>query len=233
MIGRRLCLLILLSCVVVSNGQDKPPAEGPAAKWEETIREFEDWDRKNSFASDAVLFVGSSSIKLWPTRESFGELPVINRGFGGSQISEVNHFADRIVLRYVPKVIVFYAGDNDMAAGKSTKRVFDDYQKFVKLVHTKLPKTKIIFIAIKPSGRRWSLWPVMAQANKKIEDFSGTDRRLIYFDSATPLLAGNGKPDAELFLKDNLHLNADGYRVWTKLLRPVIEEAMRPSTRKR
>lgn len=226
-------MLILLCCVVVSNGQDKPRAEDPVAKWGETIRQFEDWDRKNSFASDAVLFVGSSSIKLWPTRESFGELPVINRGFGGSQISEVNHFAERIVLRYAPKVIVFYAGDNDMAAGKSPKRVFDDYREFVKIVHGKLPRTRIVFVSIKPSGRRWSLWPVMAQANKMVEDFSGTDRRLIYFDSATPLLAGDGKPDAKLFLKDNLHLNADGYRVWTRLLRPVIEEAMRPSTKKR
>ena len=233
MIRETLCLLITLCCVVVSNGQDKPAAEDPAAKWEKTIRQFEDWDRKNSCPSGALLFVGSSSIKLWPTRESFDGLPVINRGFGGSQISEVSYFAERIVLRYAPKVIVFYAGDNDVAAGKSPKRVFDDYRKFVKLVHEKLPRTRIIFVAIKPSGRRWSLWPVMAEANKMIEDFSGTDGRLIYFDSATPLLAGDGKPDAKLFLKDNLHLNADGYRIWTKLLRPIIEEAMRPSTKRR
>ena len=231
MIRRRLCLLILLCCASVVNGQYKPKAEDPEAKWGKTIREFEDWDLRNSYPSDAVLFVGSSSIKLWPTRESFKGLPVINRGFGGSQISEVNYFAERIVLRYAPKVIVFYAGDNDFAAGKSTKRIFEDYQKFVRLVHAKLPETKIIFIAIKPSGRRWSLWPVMAQANKMIEDFSGTDGRLIYFDSATPLLADDGKPDAKLFLKDNLHLNAEGYRIWTKLLRPVIEKAMKPSTK--
>ena len=232
MIRRRLWLLILVCCVVVVNGRKKTTTEDPAAKWEDTIREFEDWDRKNSFASDAVLFVGSSSIKLWPTRECFGNLPVINRGFGGSQISEVNYFADRIVLPYAPEVIAFYAGDNDVAAGKSAKRVFDDYRKFVRIVHNKLPQTKIIFIAIKPSGRRWSLWPAMADANKKIEDFSGTDGRLVYFDSATPLIAGGGKPDAKLFLKDNLHLNADGYRIWTRLLRPIIEEAMRPGKKR-
>jgi lysophospholipase L1-like esterase len=213
------------------NGQDKSPAENPAAKWEKTIQQFEDWDRKNSYPADAVLFVGSSSIKLWPTRESFDGLAVINRGFGGSQISEVNYFAERIVLRYGPKAIVFYAGDNDVAAGKSSKRVFDDYQKFVRLVHSKLPKTKIVFIAIKPSGRRWSLWPVMAQANKMIEDFSGTDDRLIYFDSATPLLTVDGRPDAKFFLNDELHLNVEGYRIWTRLLRPVIEQAIKPNTK--
>jgi len=233
MTRRRFCLLILLCCVVVSHGQDKPRGEDPAVKWEKTIRQFEDWDRKNSFASDAVLFVGISSIKLWPTRESFEGMPVINRGFGGSQISEVNYFADRIVLPYKPRVVVFYAGDNDVAKGKSPKRVFDDYRKFAKIVHGKLPRTRIIFVSIKPSGSRWSLWPVMAQANKMIEDFSGTDGRLIYFDSATPLLAGNGKPDAKLFLKDNLHLNADGYRIWTRLLRPIIEEAIKPGEKRR
>jgi lysophospholipase L1-like esterase len=233
MIRKILCLLLLVGCACVLNGQDKPPAEDPAAKWGKTIQEFEDWDRKNSYPSDAVLFVGSSSIKLWPTRESFDGLAVINRGFGGSQISEVNYFADRIVLRYAPKVIVFYAGDNDVAAGKSAERVFDDYREFVKIVHQKLPRTRIIFIAIKPSGRRWSLWPVMAKANRMIEELAGSDDRLMYFDSATPLLADDGRPDTKFFLKDNLHLNADGYRLWTRLLRPIVEEAVKPSTRRR
>jgi len=226
MIRKRPCLLVLVCCVGVLNGQDKTKTEGPAAKWGKTIREFEDWDRKNSFPSDAVLFVGSSSIKLWPTREDFSEFPVINRGFGGSQISEVNYFADRIVLPYRPKVIAFYAGDNDIADGKSAKRVFEDYQKFVRLVHEKLPRTKIIFIAIKPSSSRWSLWPAMAQANKMIEDFSGEDAQLYYFDSAAPLLADDGKPDIRFFLKDKLHLNAEGYRVWTRALKPIIRKAM-------
>ena len=233
MMLRRTCLLILLCCVGVSHGQDKPKAEDLVATWGSTIRQFEDWDRKNSYPSNAVLFVGSSSIKGWRTREYFSDLPVINRGFGGSMISEVNFFADRIVLPYAPKVIAFYAGDNDVAKGKSAKRVFDDYKKFVKIVHTKLPRTRIIFIAIKPSGSRWKLWPVMAEANKMIEDFSGTDRRLSYFDSATPLLKDDGKPDDKLFLKDRLHLNADGYRIWTKALRPLIDEAMKPTRKRR
>jgi lysophospholipase L1-like esterase len=123
-------------------------------------------------------------------------------------------------------VIALYAGDNDVAQGKSAERVFDDYQKFVRLVHRKLPKTKIIFVAIKPSGSRWSLWPVMAEANKKIEGLCGKDSRLYYFDSAGPLLGDDGKPDMKFFLKDRLHLNAEGYRVWTKALKPIISEVM-------
>jgi lysophospholipase L1-like esterase len=233
MVRREILLSIILCGCVVSLAQDKQAAENPAGRWEETIREFEQLDRKNTFPSDAVLFVGSSSIRLWPTRECFGEFAVLNRGFGGSQISDVNYFAERIVLRYEPKVIVFYAGDNDVAAGKNARRVFDDYKKFVKLVQAGLPGTRIIYVSIKPSRSRWSLWPVMNEANMMIKDFSGKDGRLFYFDSATPLLGSDGKPNVDFFLKDQLHLNDKGYEVWTKLLRPIIEKASKATKKKR
>ena len=231
MVRREIWLLILLCICVVSLAQDKP-AENPAERWEKTIRQFEQWDSKNTFPSDAVLFVGSSSIRMWPTAECFEKFAVINRGFGGSQISEVNYFAGRIVLRYEPKVIVFYAGDNDVAAGKNSKRVFDDYKKFVKLVHEKLPETRIIYVGIKPSTSRWSLWPVMNEANMMIKDFSVKDGRLFYFDSASPLLDANGKPDTAFFLKDQLHLNDKGYEAWTRPLRPIIKEAFEAAMKK-
>jgi lysophospholipase L1-like esterase len=226
MIRRKIYLLILLCCLAVLNAQEKPAVKEDATRWEESIRVFEQWDSKNTFASNAVLFVGSSSIRLWPTRECFENFDVINRGFGGSHISDVNYYADRIVLFYKPKVIVFYAGDNDLASGKSAECVFDDYVKFVSLVSRKLPKTRIIFISIKPSGSRWSLWDVMNKANAMIKNFSMKDNRLFYFDGATPLLDSNGRPNQGLFLKDQLHLNSKGYEVWTKLLKPIIEKAL-------
>jgi hypothetical protein len=116
----RIGLLILLCGCPAVAAQDKPEQKEQPDRWEEAIRAFEDWDSRNSFPSDAVLFVGSSSIRLWPTHECFRDLPVINRGFGGSQISEVNAYVKRIVLPYAPKVIVFYAGDNDIASGKKS-----------------------------------------------------------------------------------------------------------------
>ena len=232
MVRREILLLIVLCSCVVSLAQDKP-AENPAERWEKTIRQFEQWDRKNTFPSDAVLFVGSSSIRMWSTRNCFGEFAVINRGFGGSQISDVNYFVERIVLRYEPRVIVFYAGDNDVAAGKTARRVFDDYKKFVKLVHKKLPGTRIIYVGIKPSRSRWSLWPVMNEANMMIKDFSGKNGRLLYFDSAKPLLESDGKPNPAFFLKDQLHLNDKGYEVWTRLIRPIINEALEAAGKKR
>jgi lysophospholipase L1-like esterase len=226
MLRREICILIVFCSLAAANAQAKGEVKDEASRWEETIRVFEEWDRKNSFARDAVLFVGSSSIRLWQTRECFGEFEVINRGFGGSEISDVNYFAKRIVLRYEPEVIVFYAGDNDVAGGKSAKRVFDDYKKFEKLVQKELPETRIIYISIKPSRSRWSLWYVMNAANTMIKDFSTKDRRLFYFDGATPLLDSDGEPKAELFLEDKLHLNSKGYEVWTKLLGPIIKEAL-------
>ncbi len=224
----RISLLILLCGPLVAAAQDKPAQKEQPDRWEEAIRAFEDWDSKNSFASDAVLFVGSSSIRLWPTRECFRDLPVINRGFGGSQISEVTYYTKRIVLPYAPKVIVFYAGDNDIAAGKSAERILADYKAFTELVHASLPQTRIIFVSIKPSRSRWTLWPVMSEANTMIRDLSGKDKRLFYFDGAAPLLGADGLPNLEFFLPDKLHLNAKGYEVWTKLLRPTIEKALKP-----
>jgi lysophospholipase L1-like esterase len=132
------------------------------------------------------------------------------------------------VLRYEPKVIVFYAGDNDIAAGKSALRVLEDYKEFTELVRKKLLNTQIIFISIKPSQSRWSVWPVMNEANMLIKDFSEKENRLFFLDASTTLLTENGKPNRNLFLKDNLHLNSEGYELWTKLLKPVIKAALEP-----
>lgn len=211
-----------------SGSKDSKTAKAENERWEQTIQSFEDWDSKNSFPLDGVLFVGSSSIRLWPTREHFPGFPVINRGFGGSHISNVNYFARRIVLPYKPRVIVFYAGDNDISGEKTPQRVFDDYRKFINLVHKELPATRIIFVGIKPSLSRWSLWLLMNEANLMIKKFSDKDERLFVFDSASPLLGSDGKPDEQYFLKDNLHLNSKGYDVWTKALKPIVKKAFKP-----
>ena len=197
------------------------------SRWENTIREFEDWDKKNSFPADSVLFAGSSSIRGWETNIYFKDFPVINRGFGGSQISDINYFADRMVLPYKPKIIVFYAGDNDVAAGKTPQIILNDYKKFVSIVHKELPETKIIFISIKPSSSRWSMWVTMKEANNLIEQYSQSNPNLIYFDGAGPLLNSEGKPDDNLFKSDKLHLNEKGYEIWTKLLNPIIVHSLK------
>jgi lysophospholipase L1-like esterase len=200
------------------------PAADSQSKWEKDIQAFEQWDLKNSFPAGAVLFIGSSSIRMWETHASFPELPVINRGFGGSQIAEITPFVPRIVFPYRPRAIVFYAGDNDIAAGKSPQAIADDFRDFVRSVREKLADTPIYFLSIKPSPIRWSMWVNASKANELIRDFCRGNAALKYIDLASCLLQENGTPNPVLFLPDNLHLNAQGYKIWTQTLNPLLKQ---------
>ena len=198
-------------------------ADHDSSRWEKYIARFEAADKKQMPQPDGVLFIGSSSIRMWKTLEQdFAGLPVINRGFGGSQIADSNHFAERIVHPYKPRQIVLYAGDNDVAGGKSPERVLADFQQFLKTVRAKLPKVRVSFIAIKPSLSRWKLSGKMAMANSLVRDACGKDKRLDYIDIWLPMLGDNGKPRPDLFLGDGLHLNAKGYALWTSIVKPHL-----------
>lgn len=193
------------------------------ARFAAEIEVFADWDSKNAFPHEAILFVGSSSIRMWPTAESFPNLPVINRGFGGAHISDVNHYVDQVVLKYRPRVVAFYCGDNDIADGKSPEQVLADFKQFVANVQESLPKTRIIYLPIKPSLARWDKWSRMEEANALVERLAENDKRLSYVDTATPMLGPDGRPRKELFLADGLHMNAAGYRLWSGILRTQLE----------
>ncbi|HTU17519.1 MAG TPA: SGNH/GDSL hydrolase family protein [Gemmataceae bacterium] len=195
------------------------------SRWEKGIAAFEKQDRDKAPPKNPIVFVGSSSIRLWDLSKSFPHLPALNRGFGGSHMADVVHFAPRIVLKYEPRLIVLYAGDNDIAAGKSPERVRSDFQAFVKTVHEKLPKVRIVFVCIKPSLRRWALIDKIRKANALVEAECKKDKRLVYLDIATPMLGDDGKPRRELFVNDGLHLNAKGYTIWAERLKPYLEAA--------
>jgi len=192
-------------------------------KWEKEIASFEAQDKEKAHPKKAIVFVGSSSIRLWDLKKSFPDLDVINRGFGGSQIADSVQFADRLIVKHVPRLVVFYAGDNDIAAGKTPDRVAEDFKSLVEIIHKDLPKTKIVFIAIKPSPRRWALVDKQRKANALIEAFCKKDERLTYLDVVTPMLGDDGKPRQNLFQKDGLHLDAEGYKLWVSLLEPKLK----------
>lgn len=221
--------LLVLSALAVMFADQHPPADPDPNRFAQEIAAFKEWDSKNAVPTESVLLVGSSSIRLWRTHECLPDLPVVNRGFGGSQLSDVIYFAEQIIVPYKPKVIVLYAGDNDIAGGKSAQRVCEDYRRFVGLVHGRLPAARIIFLAIKPSESRWSLWPEMKKANELIRASSGQDNRLFFADLAAPLLGPDGRPDGRLFQNDKLHLNTRGYRVWTRTLVPIVRRVLAPS----
>ena len=195
------------------------------SRWEKAIQQFEKADAEKAPPQGAVLFIGSSSIRMWDTEKYFPDIATINRGFGGSQIADSLQFAHRIAIPYRPKVIAFYAGDNDLAAGKTPEVVSADYQEFVKKVHAKLPDTRIVFVAIKPSISRWNLVDKVRSANGLIREFSDQNDLLAFVDIDTPMIGGDGKPKQELFIADGLHLSAEGYELWTKLLNPFLKGA--------
>lgn len=218
-----LCRLTALLALPAVLGQTTPSTNSPA-RWEKEIAAFEAADRTNPPPANAILFLGSSSIRLWKTlAEDFAGRPVINRGFGGSYVADSTAFVDRIVLPYRPRQIVFYAGDNDLAGGKSPAQVETDFQQFVSTVHRTLPQCGIAFIAIKPSPARWSLVNQQKEANERVRRFTQPDQRLAFIDVFTPMLASDGQPRAELFAADKLHLNAEGYRLWRTLVRPHLK----------
>lgn len=220
--GQAVLASVLSLAAVLSAETSRPDPNRFAAE----IQAFVEWDAKNAVPAEPALFVGSSSIRMWRTRESFPELPVVNRGFGGSHISDVIYYLDRVVLPYRPKTLVFYAGDNDIAGGKSAQRVAQDYRRFVQLVHAKFPAATLVYVTIKPSHSRWSLWPEMKKANDLVRDFCNEDERLFFADLATPLLGDDGTPRRELFFSDQLHLNPQGYAVWTQALAPILSKAL-------
>jgi len=195
------------------------------AFFEDEIAAFEAEDREHPPPTRPIVFVGSSSIRLWSSlAEDMAPLPVLNRGFGGSQLAHVVHFAERIVVSYRPRAVVLYAGDNDLDAssGKSAADVVRDFQAFVSLVHGAVPDARIYYLAIKPSRMRWARWPEQAKANAEIAALCGQDPRLAFLDIATPMLATGAPPDRALFIIDGLHLSERGYALWTSVVKPRL-----------
>ena len=219
-------ILIIAKMADVSFAQNDSTliADPDPQRFEKSIRIFDQWDKKNTYPRNAILFVGSSSIRFWETNTFFPNYPVINRGFGGSHISDVNYYFDSVVKRYIPKIIVFYAGDNDIAYEKSVKKVVADFKSFVNTVESTLRGTQIIYISIKPSWSRWQYWSKMDTVNKKIKEFAEINKNLDFVDIASPLFGVDGQPDASYFVNDSLHLNTRGYQIWTELLTPVLDK---------
>ena len=226
--GHRTGLLVRIALIVFGISQHSPilPAQtnGAVSKWETEIAAFETSDKTNPPPKDAILFVGSSSIRLWKTlAQDFPGHSVINRGFGGSQLADSIAFADRIVIPNRPKMVLVYAGDNDIAAGKTSEQVLADFKAFAGKVQTALPETRIAFISIKPSLGRWQLVDKMKIANRLIADYARQKKNLMFIDVFTPMLGPDGEPRKELFVADGLHLNAKGYDLWTSIIAPHLD----------
>jgi lysophospholipase L1-like esterase len=195
--------LVLLGVLI------QPP---PAEKWEKEIAAIEARHKADPPPPGGVVFAGSSTIRLWDLKASFPGKGYINVGFGGSQIPDATKYAPRIILPLKPKAIVFYSADNDLNAKRTPEQVRDDFRAFAKVIRDALPTTPILIIGVKPSVKRWEQYPIQAKANGYLKAMHETDKRIHFLDTAPLILGSDGKPRPELFEKDGLHLNAEGYK---------------------
>ena len=192
-------------------------------RFDAEIAAYETQDLTNPPPKNAILFIGSSSIRLWKTlARDFPEHKVINRGFGGSQIADSVYFTDRMVIPYRPRLIVFYAGGNDINSGKSPEQVAADFEAFVAKVHAKLPNTRIAYISIAPNPARWAQEDRVRKANSLIEDFTRSNPRLTFINVFPHMLGEDGQPRPDIFVDDRLHMNDRGYALWAKLIKPAL-----------
>jgi lysophospholipase L1-like esterase len=213
---------IVLVCSFAVLAQSAKEADR-AAKWEKDVTAIEKRQAEKPTAKGEIVFAGSSSIRLWDLAKSFPDWNATNSGFGGSEVRDSTRFAERLILKHEPRAIVFYAGDNDIANNRTPEQVRDDFKAFVAAVHKALPKTRIHFIAIKPSIARWKRYETIQKANALVKEFTATDDRLGFIDIAPPMLGTDGQPKAEMFVKDGLHLSAKGYEVWTEAVKKAVK----------
>jgi len=197
------------------------------AVWEKEISAYERMDATNPPPKGAYEFVGSSTIARWKTLvQDFPGEPVFNRGFGGSEIVDVTHFADRIVFPYAPRKIFFRSGGNDLWAGKSPGQVFADFQKFAAVVHAKLPGTEIYFISWSPTRSRWKQHDKEKALNTMVADFIRGKSYLQYIETYGLPLGADGRPRPELFVADQLHFNPAGYQLLAERVRPYVTNSL-------
>ena len=192
-------------------------------RWENEIRGIEKRLADRPPAKGGVVFAGSSSIRLWDVAKAFPDVPAANVGFGGSQIPDCTFFVPRLVIPFEPKSVVFYAGDNDIASNRTPEQVRDDFLAFTAAVHAKLPKCRILFLSVKPSGSRWKMYERQRKANGLVKEACEKNSLLRFVDVGTPLLGTDGMPDAELFVKDQLHLSPKGYEKWNAVLKEHLK----------
>lgn len=213
-----------------------PPAVSAADRWEPAIAKFEAEDKKNPPTKGGIVFVGSSSIVGWKSlKTDFPGMQTLNRGFGGSGMQDLVRYTDRIVIPYAPKTIVVYTGENDIAAGGAAKRtpeqVFTDFKTFVQKVRQTLPaETRIVYITMKPSPRRWNLWAEIQKGNQLVSDWfkTGEAGNVSYIDVGPHMLGEDGQPRPELYKDDKLHMTPEGYKIWTRLVAPALKEEKAP-----
>lgn len=219
-------MLALLAACAATPAVDAPePTLDPVSspEWTADMARFAAEDRADPPPDDPVVFTGSSSVRMWEgLAGDFPGVPVLNRGFGGSQVRDAVHHADQVAIRYRPRMVLLYAGDNDIDAGRTPRQVLHDFRAFVARVRRDLPGVPVAFIAIKPSPARADQLPRQQEANALVKAAADATPGIAFIDVATPMLGADGQPRPELFIEDRLHMNRAGYALWRRIVAPYL-----------
>ena len=218
-----------LGWVIVSIGIAFTPmgwAQDPT-RFETEIRAFEEQVAKSPLTNRSVIFYGSSSFRMWTGLSGdFPQFTVLNRGFGGAQLSDLNYFVDRVIRPVDALAILIYGGDNDIADGKPPEQVLTDFKLLVAQIRKLKGGIPVGFVAVKPSPSRLALLHEQHRANRLVREWASTQAGVSYLEIVTPMLDKKGAPKPELFLEDQLHMNREGYAIWKVALEPWIARAL-------
>lgn len=204
-----------------------PKKQRNFTRFEKEIVRFEENDKALMPKSNGILFVGSSSIRLWKNvAQDMAPMPVINRGFGGATIGEVNYYFKRIVAKYHPRFLVFYAGENDLFHPEvSVDSVVNDFNRFRDSMRVYEPQCRMYFVSVKPSPARWHFQEKFTEANKRFQAICASDPNWMYVDIVPQMLTADGRPRKDIFRSDSLHMNSFGYADWTGIIKPKLTTA--------
>ena len=219
LIGFVLAGLLLAGC------QTPPPntlASHSSSRWQKDIATFQAMDATNRPPADCIVFVGSSSIRLWKTlARDFPGLPVVNRGFGGSQLADSVNYAAELITSYHPRQVVIYAGGNDINARKAPELVFGDFIALVQKIRAGAPRAKIAYISSAPNPARWAQVDKVRKLNSLVSDYCG--HHGCTFINVFPLMLGaDGLPKPDIYVADRLHMNTNGYAIWRQAVGPHL-----------
>lgn len=215
---KMLSALLLLTFALFFSQEKKPMF------WQD-IQNFKQLDQEKAPPKDAILLIGSSSFTKWTdVADYFPDKTIINRGFGGSRLTDLNYYAGDL-LNYHPKQIIIYCGENDFADNHKLKAnvVVDRFKTFYKKIRAKFPNIEVDYISIKYSPSRQNLWSQMKDANKKIAAFMKKQPRSEFIDITKVMEDSNGKIRKDLFVEDMLHMTPEGYRLWTSVMSPYMK----------
>lgn len=218
---KHVIFFLLANCVLVTSSCSQETKKKP---FYDQIQAFKAQDKRQPPPQNAIVFVGSSSFAMWRDVQSyFPGYTIINRGFGGSGLKDAIEYEDDVITPYKPKQVVIYSGENDIATGTvSAEEAFQRFKTLFMMIRKDLPEASIAYVSMKPSPSREKFMPLLKEANQKIKDFLSKHKSTSYVDVYGPMLDSTGRPKADIFRDDSLHMNARGYAIWKEAITPHL-----------